>query len=75
MNFKPVKPLPIYRTINLILSLQENLKRKIHEKVSLASNDEKDYEKDRRIAVELRTVKILKHSQTLDGGKGAITFD
>lgn len=75
MNFKPAKPLAIYRTINIILSLREDLKKSINDKVAAASNDEKNYEKDRRVAVELCTVKVLKHSQTLDGGKGTITFD
>jgi len=75
MNFKPEKPLPIYKTINIVLSIKEDLKKKINEKVGSASMDEKNYEKDRRVAVELCTVKVLKHSQTLDGGKGTITFD
>jgi hypothetical protein len=51
MDFKPAKPLQIYRTMNVVLSLREDLKKSINEKVGSASNDEKNYEKDRRNAV------------------------
>ncbi len=62
----------------MLANLPDFLKKAFAAKLQVVDSEQKKIEKDRRFRVEGDCVRLLKHAQTLDGGKGTIgiiTFD
>jgi hypothetical protein len=67
-----VKKVPVIKTPMLAM-LPEHIKKAFAIKAKSLDEDEKQYEKDRKVYVEAICVKLLKHAH--HNGGGTVTFD